>query len=331
VADDGVPGLVKTETLPGGGGLPLLVTPAAEGVDLVQWAARNRSFIDEELPRHGGILFRDFRLREPADMERVIAEISGAALEYRERSSPRSAVHGNIYTSTEHPPSQPIFLHNENSYQQVWPLKIFFFCHTPAPAGGATPIADCRRVLARIDPAVRDRFVAKGWMVQRNFGDGFGLSWRTVFQTEDRGQVEEHCRANGITCEWRDGDRLRTRAVRPALARHPRSGEAIWFNHLTFFHVSTLEPLVRELLLEELEESELPANSYYGDGTPIEDGVVEHLRQAYRQETVAFAWERGDLLLLDNMLVAHGREPFNGERKILVGMTEPVHRDQARA
>jgi hypothetical protein len=225
----------------------------------------------------------------------------------------------------------PIFLHNENSYQSAWPLKVFFFCQTPAAEGGATPIADCRRVLAAIDPAVRDRFVDKGWMIVRNFGDGFGLDWRTVFQTGDPAVVEEHCRQGGIQVEWKSGDRLRTRAVRPAVARHPRTGELLWFNHATFFHVSTLEPDIREALLAEFAEDDLPANTYYGDGTPIEPAALDHLRSLYLRETVSFPWQQGDVLLLDNMMVAHGRAPYSGERKILVGMAEPITREEAAA
>ena len=131
--------------------------------------------------------------------------------------------------------------------------------------------------------------------------------------------------------EWKDGERLRTRAVRPALARHPRSGEVLWFNHATFFHISTLAPEIRSELLELFDEPDLPANTYYGDGSPIELEVLDNLRSIYQRETLRFPWQRGDVLLLDNMMVAHGRAPFHGERKILVGMAEPVTREQAMA
>jgi alpha-ketoglutarate-dependent taurine dioxygenase len=308
------------------GSLPLLVEPAAPGVDLMAWTAANRELVERKLLEHGGILFRGFALQGAEDLDAFIRASSGESLEYRERSSPRTAVKGNIYTSTDYPPSYPIFLHNENSYQSEWPLRIFFFCRLPALTGGETPIADCRKVLAGIDPDIRERFASRGWMVQRNFGDGFGLTWQTVFQTSDPRQVEEHCRTRGIEVEWKEDGRLRTRAVRPALTRHPRLGEPVWFNHATFFHVSTLEPAVRDSLLDEFEEGDLPANTYYGDGTPIEPEVMDHLRAAYRQATVSFPWQKGDLLLLDNMLVAHGRAPFTGPREILVGMAEPVSR-----
>ncbi len=308
--------------------LPLLITPTAEAgpMDIFAWVEAQRPVLEQALERHGGILFRGFGLEGAADLQRFIQAVAGEALEYRERSSPRSAVEGRIYTSTDYPPQYPIFLHNENSYQSIWPLKVFFFCQTPAALGGETPIADCRQVLARLDPEVRRRFADKGWMYVRNFGDGFGLDWPQVFQTSDRDAVTEHCRKSGIAVEWKDGNRLRTRAVRPALARHPRTGEELWFNHCTFFHVSTLAADIREELLAIFDEEDLPTNTFYGDGTPIEPDVLAHLRSAYDQSTLRFPWQKGDLLLLDNMLVAHGRAPYQGERKILVGMAEPIER-----
>lgn len=317
--------LVDMRPLFEGTRLPLLVEPRLAGVDLITWARANRELLVEKLHQHGGVLFRGFQVTGPEHLESFIAAVADQALEYKERSSPRSSVQGNIYTSTDYPPQYPIFLHNENSYQSVWPLKIFFLCTIAPSVGGETPIADCRRVLDHIAPEVRRRFEEKGWMYVRNFGSGFGLDWPTVFQTEDRAQVEAYCRERGIEVEWR-GDLLRTRAVRKAVARHPRTGEEVWFNHATMFHVSTLEPAVREGLLAELAEEDLPSNSYYGDGTAIEPEVLDHLRDAYRRETVAFPWQEGDLLMLDNMLAAHGRSAYSGPRKVLVGMADPITR-----
>ena len=318
--------LVRSRPLNAGVRLPLLVEPTVGGVSLKGWAAGNRDFVEARLLEHGGILFRGFDVGDAEGFEQFIGSVSGGPLEYRERSSPRSQVSGFIYTSTDYPAAHSIFVHNENSYQKTFPRKIFFFCHTAAAEGGATPIADCRAVFGRIDPAVRERFIEKRWMYVRNFGDGFGLDWQTVFRTKDKAVVEEHCRRNGIITEWKSGDRLRTRLILPLVERHPQTGEPCWFNHATFFHVSTLEPLIREALLEDFADEDLPTNTYYGDGSPIEPEVLEHLRDCYRRETVSFPWERGDVLMLDNMLAAHGRDPYRGERKILVGMAEPITR-----
>ncbi len=308
--------------------LPRLVQPALDGVDLVAWVAKHREVLEEKLQRDGGILFRGFDVSTVEKFEEVITASCGPALRYTERSSPRHEVKGNVYTSTDYPPAYRIFLHNENSYARTWPLKLLFCCITPAEEGGETPIANTRRVYERIDPKIRNRFIQKKVMYVRNFSPGLGLPWSTVFQTTDRSEVEAYCRTAGYETTWLDDDRLRTRRLGLAVARHPKTGETTWFNHATFFHVSTLDPAVRAALLAQFNEDELPNNTYYGDGTPIEASVMDELRGVYEQETVSFPWKKGDVLMLDNMITAHGRSPFRGERKILAGMTDAMSVDQ---
>lgn len=305
--------------------LPLLVEPAVAGVDLVAWAERNRALIEEYLESHGAILFRDFNVSTTTDFERFIRASAGELLEYADQTSPRHKVSGNVYTSTDYPAQQGIFLHNESSYAAVWPLRIFFFCVSAPDTGGETPIADVRKVLARIPAEIRQRFLAKGWMLARNFGVGLGLPWQTVFQTDDRNTVEDYCHAAGITFEWKGDGRLTTRQIRKAIVNHPRTREPVWFNHATFFHSSTAQPELRQMLLAQYGEQQLPYQTYYGDRSDIEDSTLELLRDAYRQETVSFSWQQGDILMLDNMLVAHGRNPFTGPRKIVAGMAQPFN------
>lgn len=314
--------LVRTELLQPNSSVPLVVLPNVDDLDLVSWAASQRPYLQQLLLRHGGLLFRNFRIAGAAKFQEFVSAISGDALEYMEQTSPRHKVHGNIYTSTEYPPSHRIFLHNENSYSATWPLKIMFFCETAPEDRGETPIADVRRVYARIPVHIRDRFARDGWMLVRNFGTGYGVSWETAFQTRDRDEITTYCKEHGIECEWRSNQQLRIRQRRPAIAMHPVTKEPVWFNHATFFHISTLDPEMRNTLLAEFAEEDLPYNTYYSDGSPIEPEVLEILRGAYEAETIKFPWQEHDLLLLDNMLVAHGRSPFSGPRKILVGMAE---------
>jgi alpha-ketoglutarate-dependent taurine dioxygenase len=320
--------IVTERSLTGDRWFPRVVQPTLDGVDLVTWLKQNRQLLETKLHKDGAILFRGFDVSSAEKFEEVITAACGQALRYTERSSPRSQVKGNIYTSTDYPPAYRIFLHNENSYARTWPQKLLFCCVQPSLERGETPIADTRRVYNRIDPAIRDRFVEKKVMYVRNFSPGLGLPWSTVFGTTDRNEVEAYCRTAGYETHWLDADRLRTRRVGQAVARHPKTGDTTWFNHATFFHVSTLEPAVRDALLAQFPEDELPNNTYYGDGTPIEASVMDALRDAYEQETVSFPWERGDVLMLDNMITAHARAPFVGERKILVGMTDAMSTEQ---
>ncbi len=316
------PGQVKICPPENGGTLALTVIRVDE-IDLIDWARESRDFIKAGLAKHGAMLFRDFAVKEASTFEKFIQTVCGELIEYRERSSPRTCVSGRVYTSTDHPARLSIFPHNEQSYNERFPRWISFFCEQPATRGGATPIADTRRVFLRLDPSIRRRFIEKKYMYVRNYGTGLGLSWQDGFQTEDRREVEQYCRASNIEFEWRGADALRTKQVRTAAARHPKTSEWVWFNHATFFHLSTLEPGLREALLEVLGEDELPNNTYYGDGSPIEPSVLDELRAAYLEELTRFTWQAGDVLLLDNMLTAHARDPFEGPRKVLTAMAQP--------
>jgi alpha-ketoglutarate-dependent taurine dioxygenase len=315
--------LIKTDYLSSDKAIPLVVRPKVEGLNLIEWAQSNRVWIEKLLLQHRAILFRGFDVRSAANFESFVRATSdGELLEYRDRSTPRTTEGQRIYTSTVHPPEQSIHLHNEGTYWKEWALKIYFFCLKASPEGGETPIADVRRVYEHIDPKIRDRFQEKKMMLVRNYNDGFGLTWQEVFQTNNKEEVEKYCREHSIEFAWKEGDRLRTQQIRPAIRHHPETGESVWFNHVTFFHYTSLEPTVRSVLLSEFKEDGLPYNTYYGDGMPIETATIECIYQAYEREKVMFSWQEGDLLMLDNMSVAHGREPYAGERKILVAMTE---------
>lgn len=320
-------GLVESSLLSSDQRLPLVVEPKFKDVDLIGWTSKNGEHLETRLLEHGGILFRGFGLRTQADFEGFLRALSISLMTYMEGATPRTELGDRIYTSTEFPPDRTISIHNELCYVTTWPMKIFFFCIKPAEQGGETPIGDVRKVFKRIAPEIRHEFEKRGWMLLRNFGAGFGLPWQTSYHLSDKSELEEYFRRSKISYEWKEEHLLRTRQVRPATTVHPKTGEPVWFNHIGFWHVSSLEGEVRRHLLEEFGEAGLPFNTYYGDGSRIEDSVIDEIRCAYEAETITFRWREGDLLMLDNMLVAHGRKPFSGARKVLTAMGEPFTRD----
>jgi alpha-ketoglutarate-dependent taurine dioxygenase len=120
---------------------------------------------------------------------------------------------------------------------------------------------------------------------------------------------------------------LRTRQTCQAVARHPVTGDMVWFNQAHLFHISNLQPEVRETLLDIVDEEDLPRNVYYGDGSPIEDEVLNEIRAVLDDCAISFPWQEGDVLMLDNMLSAHARAPFEGKRKVIVAMAEGHSQD----
>ncbi|HKV06814.1 MAG TPA: amino acid adenylation domain-containing protein [Thermoanaerobaculia bacterium] len=312
--------LVHMEPVFPGTDMILRIEPTTEGVSLRDWVRNSRATLDALLLCHGGVLFRGFRVGPAGEFEELVREMAGELMEYKYRSTPRSEVSGRIYTSTEYPPDQWIPQHNEMSYSTEWPLRIAFFCVRAAERGGETPLSDSRRMYERLSPAIRDRFAELGVMYVRNYSPGLDVPWQEVFGTADRGAVEDFCRQSSIDFEWKPDGGLRTRQVCQGVVRHPATGESLWFNQAHLFHVSGLDPAVRAALISERGEENLPRNTYFGDGSPIPDAVLDEIRAAFRQEMRSFPWQNGDLVLLDNMLVAHGRAPFSGPRRVLVGM-----------
>jgi alpha-ketoglutarate-dependent taurine dioxygenase len=315
--------MVHTTTMKPGQKLPLLVTPAVENFDLADWAKNNRDFLNTKLLEHGAVLFRGFNLNTAADFERVAGSICSELFgEYGDL--PREEVAGKIYQSTPYPADKMILFHNESSHMSRWPRKINFYCAQPAEQGGATPVADCREVARRMDPKILAAFEQKGLMYVRNFSPGLDVSWQQFFHTNDRHEVEAACAQAGMTCEWTGPDGLRVGQRCQAVTRHPKTGEKIFFNQVQLHHVYCLDPAVRDSLLSIFKREDLPRHVYYGDGSEIEDSVMQHVGQVYEQCAVRFPWQRGDMIMLDNMLVCHARDPHVGARRICVAMGEMI-------
>ena len=215
-------------------------------------------------------------------------------------------------------------VHHELSYAVEFPSLMLFACLKAATRGGATPVADAAAVLEALPAALVVRFERVGWLLVRNYNDDIGASVAEAFGTEDRGAVESYCRANAIKFEWRPDGALRTWQRRSASVRHPLTGQRSWFNQVAFLSEWTMNSEVREYLVDEYGEDGLPFNTRFGDGDPIGADVVELINEAYEANTVREPWEAGDLLLVDNIRTAHGREPFEGRREIVVGLADPV-------
>jgi alpha-ketoglutarate-dependent taurine dioxygenase len=301
----------------------LLVVPAPSGVqNLGSFVQAHDREIQAALLEHGAVLLRGFNVHSVDDFARVIDSTGMERINYVYRSTPRTVVADKIFTTTEYPPQQEILLHNENAFQRDWPLKVVFCCLIPAASGGATPLGDMRNITAAIGPALLERFAERGVRYIRHYRRHIDLSWQVVFQTEDPGQVAEFCRAEGIDHEWLDSETLRTSQVAHGAAAHPLSGERVYFNQAHLFHVTSLGEAGAQSLIKMFGADRLPRHATYGDGQEIAVEDLERVRTAFRQHEVSFPWQSGDVLLLDNMQVAHGRRPFTGERKVLAALLD---------
>lgn len=308
-----------------GSPLPRLVAPGAEGITVERftaWAGENRDRLLAELRGPGALLFRGFGFAEVSAFERFSRALCPVGQAYTGGNSPRHRVAGSVYTATAYPRQVRISLHNEASYLPRMPRFILFYCERPASVGGQTPLADSRRILAGLRDEVRRRFAEKKVRYINNLhaGDGVGRSWQDAFESADRDAVEQRLRADGYDYSWAPDGGLRTTIVCEAVTTHPETGEAVWINQAEQWHPSSLEPKTRLTLQSLMSEDEFPHYATFGDGSPLPEDDLAHIREVMSAEERVFEWQAGDVLACDNLLVAHGRQPFEGERRVLASL-----------
>ncbi len=318
-------GRVRMGTLAEGRDFPALIEPIGGDLDAVAWAREHRGAIEALLLKHGGILFRDFGLKTPQDFE-AFAEAIEPGLYGGYGDLPKKEGGRNTYRSTPYPEREMILYHNESSHLERWPRKQWFFCELPSPVGGATPIVDGREMLRRLPSALVDELERKQLLYVRTFTRRLDVSWQDFFKTDSRDEVQAKLEAAGIEWRWLANDELQTRTRCPAVIKHPVSGERVFFNQVQLHHVSCLVPDVREDLLAMVGMDRMPRQVYHGDGSPISDETMAVIGQAYEACAVRFQWRQGDVIMLDNMLAAHARDPYEGPRKIVVAMGDMFER-----
>ncbi|WNZ07901.1 TauD/TfdA family dioxygenase [Streptomyces sp. 11x1] len=308
---------------------PLLTVSPAEPA--AHWAAVHHGALRAAVAEHGSLLVRGLGLRDAAETGAVFHELAGTLTAEREAFAPRRSYADGVHSSTTWPSNQPMCMHHESSYALEFPGLLLFACLQAAERGGATGIADAEAVHAALPREVTERFEREGWLLTRSYNDEIGASVAEAFGTADRTVVEAYCRAHSIEFAWQPDGSLHTRQRRAAVLRHPVTGRRCWFNQIAFLSEWTMDPEVREYLVDLYGPAGLPFNTRYGGGDPIGADVVATLNEVYDRHTVRTPWRPGDLLLVDNIRCAHSREPFEGPREVLVGLADPVRLPQSPA
>ena len=305
------------------GSTPLILNVDLNGRSSKDWIKQHKDSIEHWLSTQGAIVIRGLKIHSSRLFAKLLTELFSAdLLQYQFRSTPRTALSGNIYTATEYKADQTIPQHNEKAYSKSWPLRLGFCCMVPAEQSGATPIADSRLIYQSIPAEIREEFERKQVMYVRHYGD-LDLPWSEVFQTEDKAEVEGYCAANDIQFEWLSNNGLKTKEVCQATLQIPNTLQKVWFNQAHLFHVSNLDAESRQSLLSIFGKDKLPRNAFFGDGSDIPEAMLEEIRNVYASLTLRFPWQKHDLMLLNNTLFSHGREPYTGSRQVLVGMARP--------
>jgi len=304
------------------GQLPVLRADAAGHAPA--WAAEHRDALRAVTAEHGSVLVRGLGLRDATETGAVFRQLATGLMTEREAFASRRTYADGVYSSSKWPANQPMCMHHELSYTLEFPGLMLFACLTAPANGGATAVADAPTMLDALPAGLVSRFEREGWLLTRNYNDDIGASVDDAFGTDDRGAVESYCRSNAIEFEWQPDGGLRTWQHRSAVVRHPVTGQRCWFNQIAFLNERTIDPEVREYLVDVYGAEGLPFNTRFGHGDPVGDDVVQLLNEVYEAHTIREPWQAGDLMLVDNVRTAHSREPYQGPREVLVAMADAV-------
>lgn len=322
------------------GNFPGVISPDHKTFDynaLIDTIQKNKQTLHQLLLKHGGLLFRGFPIENANAFATFIESLGlGNFVNYIGGDSPRDKVEDKVYTSTEAPPALHIPLHQELSFVKKFPRHIYFFCETPPAEKGETIIGDARQIYKALNPEVKKRFEEKGLTYTSNYYYKNKImrlmnkiqrshkSWIEVFETHKKEDVERQCQNNDFHWEWTKRDWIKVQQTRPAMVNHPETQEPVWFNqaHLYDFNPKLLgwARYLGAKLFYFRKYTRLHEVSY-ADGSKIARSDLYHILDVLDKNTVAFPWQKNDVMVLDNVLTLHGRAPFTGKRRILTALT----------
>lgn len=316
---------------------PLFLSPvepalATEADAFIDWVRAQLGPLSALLIEHGGIVFRGFPLAssgEFSDLAGVLGVFEG---DYAGGATPRAKVTGNVMEATRFAKEAKLPLHQEMAYLRDYPGRIAFFCKEVAEQGGETIIADMREFTSRLPADIRQTLERVGIMNVRNFGPPVPdtgeipsdhpdqRSWEFAFFTSDPKEVEAICAAKGMETLWNEDGALTVRSALPAFQRHPVTGDRLY---RAVIHIDggtglvAALPEARRKRVEEMLAKQAHRSGYYlGDGSPVPKPMFQAMNVILDELEVKWAWQAGDIMVLDNLLTSHGRNAFEGTRDV---------------
>ena len=271
------------------------------------------SQIKAQLAEEGAILFRGLGIQSAKAFDRFSYQFGYRDFSYQ--ASLSNAVRINltprVFTANEAPKEVEIFLHHEMAQTPLPPDKLFFCCLSASESGGATPL--CRsdyvaRDLREEHPALFKAFDQRGLKytttmpADNDHASGQGRSWQSTLSVRSKAEAEARLTQMGYTFLWQQDDSLVTTTARLPATKQLPNGDVSFFNQVIAVHLGWRN-----------SASGKP-NLTFGDGSPIEQKALETIVEVASRHTVDLAWEDGDIALIDNHRMMHGRRPYGGDR-----------------
>jgi alpha-ketoglutarate-dependent taurine dioxygenase len=292
--------------------------------DFIAWSQSEDKPLHQHLLQSGALWVKGLNVDSAEKFQYLMQQVFPKTKSFLDGNSSRGKYTSTVYNASEYDPGSIIQLHTEFSYSGEWPSVICFCCVVKPDQGGETTVGDSKRALKMLSANLVEDFRNKQITYIRNLHDGKGLgpSWQEAFESEDKKFVEDYCAQHSIIVEWGKDGSGRFTQTRPAIRLHPQTQDELWFNQVDQFYPAIYGPEVYEALLamNDGKKENLPMYATFGDGSEIPMSYIEEIIKVLDMVTIPVSWEKGDLLIVDNMSSLHGRLAFRGNRKILASM-----------
>lgn len=308
--------------LPSDKNLPLTVENNQQAT-VEEIIKEHKEEIDSKLRDYGAVVFKGFGINAISQFEKT-AELLCDKLYTQYGDLPSIPDSKKVYGATPYPPEKIIHFHNEASHTPVFPSKQLFLCVKAAPEGGGLSIVDGRQVLRKLPKELVEEFAEKKLMYVRNFIPYVDVNWKDFFGVDNKAELEAICEKNSLDFEWKKNDIFSTCRRAPAIIKHPLTNELTWFNQIQLHHPGMMDEKIYKVLRRSYEEVDLPRYVCFGDGSPIPQETLDVISDVLKQESATVLAKEGDIIYVDNLLVAHCRLAYRGERKVRVALGDPM-------
>lgn len=281
-------------------------TPLPNEVGVLVTAAPGQSLADLDphfvlglLRDNGALMFRGFAADRPAFEAFTRQFASEFVLPMMRVARPK--VDGAADAKTAHVDvgSHAMGLHQELSFTPVRPDAIWLWCERTAGAGGETTVADGTKIWARLAPEHRRLFETK--RLKYAFGgtvEGVAELFR-VAPEDLHATLARHAPALSYT---QDGNALAFTYLTPAVQKTKFGGAPTFANFLLFSQTSAA--------CGHPEAPRVMAMLRFEDDQPVPPALVAEIQAIAEPLTYEIRWQAGDMVMIDNTRMMHGRRGF---------------------
>ncbi|KAJ5787626.1 hypothetical protein N7457_002616 [Penicillium paradoxum] len=293
-------------------------------VETIKSLQEKDGILTKKLARHGTLLFRNLPIYNAEDFSKFAHAFGYKPHEIIGIVVDRPLLAPNVAPANEAPKEVLIYNHNESPQVPHAPEYIFFYGHRAPAKGGESPIASSLELFNRAQQEIPE-FIAelaeKGilsrvtYRVEQQYEGGSTLRQafgKEILDGDDEetkrrkieAQIARYGRGEHTTWEWTDDGLILTHRL-PAIRTQPGTNLPTLFTGLAAYW--------KRMQLD-VEARKNVTHQLFGDGTPIPEKYLAHLAKITDDIRVLHRWQEGDVLVYDNVIAQHGREPWEGEQ-----------------